>query len=69
MRNTVAVKRMEMVYRNVAPFMDGRTRQLWAAAEAQAYGWGGIQAVGVATGMLANTIAHAVTRWGENDVC
>jgi hypothetical protein len=31
-------------------------RRQWAAAEARAYGWGGIDAVSVATGMSPHTI-------------
>ena len=37
--------------------MDERVRRQWAAAEAAAYGWGGISAVAVATGLARNTIA------------
>jgi hypothetical protein len=37
--------------------MDERLRRQWAAAEAAAYGWGGISAVAVATGLARNTIA------------
>ncbi|MGH8656853.1 MAG: ISAzo13 family transposase, partial [Gammaproteobacteria bacterium] len=36
--------------------MDERMRRRWAAAEAGAYGWGGIRAVSRATGLSANTI-------------
>jgi transposase len=36
--------------------MDERMRRQWAASEAQAYGWGGLQAVSAAIGMSANTI-------------
>ena len=35
-------------------------RRPWAAAEAKAYGWGGIRAVGQATGMSANTITRGL---------
>ena len=36
--------------------MDERMRRQWAAAEAQAYGWGGLQAVSGAISMSVNTI-------------
>ena len=61
MQDTTAIKRMEMVYRSLAPVMDERTRRQWAAAEAQAYGWGGIRAASTAIGMSANTIRRG--RW------
>ncbi len=67
MQNTVAIKRMEIVYRTVAPRMDERTRRLWAAAEAQAYGWGGIQAVCAATGLSANTIHRGLGELQEQN--
>jgi len=36
--------------------MDERMRRRWAAAEAGAYGWGGVRAVSRATGLSANTL-------------
>jgi transposase len=36
--------------------MDERMRRQWAASEATAYGWGGIQAVAQATGLSPTTI-------------
>ena len=38
------------------PLLDERTRRLWAAAEAQAIGWGGISRVAEATGMSQATV-------------
>ena len=38
------------------PLLDERTRRLWAAAEAQAIGWGGISRVAEATGMSQTTV-------------
>ncbi len=56
MRDQEAVARLEMVYEKLKPVLDERTRRQWAAAEAQAYGWGGIRAVSAALGMSANTV-------------
>src|SRR6266568_8127157 len=36
--------------------MDERMRRQWAAAEARAYGWGGLHVVSAAVGMSPNTI-------------
>src|SRR5258707_15577991 len=60
MRNATAIKRLGTVYDSLATVMDERMRRQWAAAEARAYGWGGIRAVGKATGMSANTITKGL---------
>src|SRR3989304_5608253 len=60
MQDTTAIKRMETVYRSLGPVMAERTRRQWAAAEAKAYGWGGIRAVRTAIGMSANTIRRGL---------
>ncbi len=67
MQDTTAIRRMEAVYRTLAPIMDERTRRQWAAAEAQAYGWGGIQAVSTAVGMSANTIRKGLGELSERE--
>jgi len=43
-------------YRALEPEMHERLRRLWAAAEAEAYGSGGIAAVERATGLSRTTI-------------
>jgi transposase len=60
-----AIKRLETVYDTLTPVMDERMRRPWAAAEAQAYGWGGIQAVSTAIGMSANTIRRGLGELSE----
>ena len=67
MQDATAIKRMESVYRALVPMMDERTRRQWAAAEAQAYGWGGIRAVSVAVGMSANTIRKGLGELSERE--
>jgi len=67
MQDTTAIKRMETVYGSLAPIMDERTRRQWAAAEAQAYGWGGIRAVSTAIGMSANTIRKGLWELSERE--
>ena len=60
MQDAAAVQGIESRYAALASVMDERMRSQWAAAEAKAYGWGGIRAVGQATGMSANTITRGV---------
>lgn len=43
-------------YKAIEPLLDERTRRIWAAIEAQAYGWGGVSKVAEATGMSRSTI-------------
>ena len=50
------VKRIKQKFAALKPFLDERLRRLWAAAEAQALGWGGIAAVASATGLSRTTI-------------
>src|SRR5262245_62063320 len=42
------------------PVMDERMRRLWAGAEAQALGWGGIACVAEATGLCRATIQRGI---------
>lgn len=67
MQNATAIKRMEIIFESLEPVMDERTRRHWAAAEAKAYGWGGIRAVSQATGMSANTIRKGLEELAERE--
>ena len=67
MRDAVAIKRLETVYGSLASVMDERMRRQWAAAEAQAYGWGGIRAVSAAIGMSANTVRRGLQELSERE--
>ena len=56
MQDAAAVQRIESKFRVLVPLMDERMRRQWAAAEAKAFGWGGIRAVADATGLSPTTI-------------
>jgi hypothetical protein len=56
MQDAAAIERIAFRFRDLSPLMDERMRRQWAASEAAAYGWGGIQAVSQATGMSPTTI-------------
>lgn len=47
--------------------MDERMRRQWAAAEAKAYGWGGVQAVHTASGMSMTTIRKGLGELAERE--
>lgn len=50
------VKQIENKYQHLNPFLNERSRRLWAATEAEALGYGGIFALHRATGLSQNTI-------------
>ena len=56
MQDATAIQRMKSKFRSLGPLFDERSRRQWAAAEAIAYGWGGVHAVSQATGLSPNTI-------------
>lgn len=56
MLDRTLARRIAAKYRALAQLMDERMRRQWAATEAQALGWGGVQAVSGAIGMSPNTI-------------
>jgi hypothetical protein len=56
MQSTKDIERIRRKYRVLRPEMDERMRRQWAAAEARELGWGGITAVGLATGLSRTTI-------------
>jgi hypothetical protein len=57
MQDAREAERIRQKYRSLSPLMDERMRRLWAAAEAQALGWGGLTNVALATGLSRNTVA------------
>jgi hypothetical protein len=47
-------------WRQAGPFLDGRTRRLFAANEAVAHGHGGVTATSIATGLARSTIDRGI---------
>jgi hypothetical protein len=56
MPDRIAVERIRTKFAALRPFLDERTRRVWAATEAVALGRGGVSAVAVATGLGRNTV-------------
>ena len=56
MQDAAGLDAIAAKYLSLAPLMDERMRRQWAAAEARAYGWGGVRAVSSVIGMSPNTI-------------
>ena len=60
MQDAIVIQGIESRYAALAPLLDERMRRQWAAAEAHAYGWGGVRAVSRAIGMSPNTIVKGI---------
>ena len=56
MQDSTSKQRIAAKYLALSGLMDERMSRQWAAAEATAYGWGGVRAVSEATGMSPHTI-------------
>ncbi len=61
MQDALFVQRIGRKFRVLSALMDERFRRQWAATEVRAYGWGGIQAVADATGLLPTTIRKGLS--------
>jgi Rhodopirellula transposase DDE domain len=56
MKKADLIRQIEVKFAALNPVFDERVRRQWAAAEAMAYGWGGVTAVSCATGLSIDTI-------------
>jgi transposase len=54
------ISAIERRFRTLSPYLDERCRRLLAASEALALGWGGVTAVGMATGVARSTIGRGL---------
>jgi hypothetical protein len=68
MQDATSTQRIAEKFELLAAMMDERMRRQWAAAEARAYGWGGVCAVSVATGMSPHTIRKGLGELNERAV-
>ena len=65
MQDSLSIQRIATKFLALSGLMDERMSRQWAAAEATAYGWGGVRAVSRAIGMSSHTIRKglATTSW------
>ncbi len=56
MQDAALIERIRRKFLLLQPALDERSRRLWAATEAIEFGWGGITAVAIATGLSPTTI-------------
>lgn len=65
MQDEIAIELINTKYNALMPLMDERMRRQWAASEATAYGWGGIEAIAQATGLSQTTIRKGQAELAE----
>jgi DDE family transposase len=65
MQDSTSKQRIAAKYLALSGLMDERMSRQWAAAEAAAYGWGGVRAVSEATGMSPHTIRKGSAELAE----
>ncbi len=56
----VIVENIRKKYRDMALYLNERSRRMWSATEAKSFGWGGITVVSEATGIDTKTIRKGV---------
>ena len=60
------IKNIQNKYKSFLPYLNERTRRIWAAIEATTLGYGGVSAVAAATGLSRNTIAAGMRELQNN---
>jgi transposase len=65
MQDAASLDAIASKYLSLAPLMDERMRRQWAAAEARAYGWGGVRTVSSVLGMSPNTAKKGLAELTE----
>ena len=68
MQNADLIRQIELKFAALEAVMDERVRRQWAAAEALAYGWGGVTAVSHATGLSVDTIRKGMEELAQRDI-
>ncbi len=60
MADAALIESIRRKYRALRPLLNERLRRLWAAADAQEIGWGGVTTVALATGLSRTTISGGI---------
>jgi Rhodopirellula transposase DDE domain len=67
MQDSISKQRISAKYLALTGLMDERVSRQWAAAEAAAYGWGGVRAVSEAIGMSPHTIRKGLFELADRE--
>ena len=65
MHDALTRQRITTKYSELAPLLDERLRRRWAASEATAIGWGGVQLLAAVTGLSPTTIRKGRTELAD----
>jgi hypothetical protein len=68
MQDAAFIERIRRKFLLLRPALDERSRRLWAATEAMEFGWGGITAVAIATGLSSTTISSGLGELRGGDI-
>ncbi len=67
MSDEQVVKSIREKYDSLKPYLNEKTRRIWAAIEARSLGWGGVSQVAKATGLSRTTIQAGMRLLSEKD--
>ena len=67
MSDEQVVKSIREKYDSLKPYLNEKTRRIWAAIEARSLGWGGVSQVARATGLSRTTIQAGMGLLSEKD--
>src|SRR6516165_10744043 len=67
MQDSSSKQQIAAKYQSLSGLMDERMSRQWAAAEAAAYGWGGVRVVSEAIGMSPHTIRRGLAELADRE--
>ncbi len=67
MSDEQVVKSIREKYDSLKPYLNEKTRRIWAAIEARSLGWGGVSQVAKATGLSRTTIQAGMRLLSEKE--
>lgn len=66
MSDNQIIDKIKDKYEKLSPYLNEKTRRIWAAVEARSWGWGGISQVSSATGLSRTTIHAGISLLEES---
>ena len=66
MSDNQVIEKIQDKYEKLLPYLNEKTRRIWAAIEAQSLGWGGVTQVSQATGLSRTTIHAGISLLEES---
>ncbi|MBE9043480.1 ISAzo13 family transposase [Pleurocapsales cyanobacterium LEGE 10410] len=66
MSDNQIIEKIKNKYEKLSPYLNEKTRRIWAAVEARSLGWGGISQVSSATGLSRTTIHAGISLLEES---